>query len=170
MPASDHLDRSLTDLARRYVGLAFLVSGDRDLALDVVADVTLRIIERGSEPHIDNLDAFFRRSVVNRAIDLGRRRARAFRGVTDWTCDEDAGDIADAAIAVVMVGQALKRISPKLRAVVVLRYYDDLSEREIAEVLAIPVGTVKSRMSRALAQLEQSLTGEHIRQSGEDPR
>jgi RNA polymerase sigma-70 factor (sigma-E family) len=53
------------------------------------------------------------------------------------------------------VEQALNRLSSQGRRVVVLRYYADLSERQTAEILGVPAGTVKSRLSRALAQLSK---------------
>lgn len=57
--------------------------------------------------------------------------------------------------------QALRRLTPNHRAVVVLRYYADLSDAQVAAVLGVPVGTVKSRLHRAQRHLleDQSLLG-----------
>jgi RNA polymerase sigma factor (sigma-70 family) len=151
---------ALEDLAARYLRHAFLITGNRDTALDVVADVTLRILDRNGKTEIHDLNAYFRRSVVNRAIDLGKRRARDFGPTTVSARDElQTRDVADAAVASVLVGEALGRIAPKLRAVIVLRFFDDLSVDEIAQVLRVPTGTVKSRLSRGLDGLAQFING-----------
>ncbi len=72
--------------------------------------------------------------------------------------DEDYAAYVNARWAALMraaqlPGCSLARLGPESRAVVVLRYYADLTERQTADVLGIALGTVKSRMSRALAQL-----------------
>lgn len=56
------------------------------------------------------------------------------------------------------VQQAIERLKPRLRAVIVLRYYWDLPYHEVAQVLEIPLGTVKSRLNQALKKLRQALT------------
>lgn len=97
---------------------------------------------------------------MNRAIDLGKRRARDFGLLATTARGElQTGDVADAAVAAVLVGQALARLSPKLRAAIVLRFYEDLSDADIASVLGVPIGTVKSRITRALEQLERFIEG-----------
>ena len=55
------------------------------------------------------------------------------------------------------VGQAISRLNPRLSVVVVLRYLEGLGYEEIAEILELPLGTVKSRLNRAHAALEQDL-------------
>jgi RNA polymerase sigma factor (sigma-70 family) len=170
-PTGQTSNDQLARLARRYVRHAFLISGDRETALDVVADVTLRVLEQSRRHDIEDLNAYFRRCVVNRAIDLGKRRARDLRAPTVASGEAThARDIADAAIAAVMVGDALGRISPKLRAVIVLRFYDDLSDIDIAAALEIPIGTVKSRLARGLDQLESRINGRSSASTRRDVR
>jgi RNA polymerase sigma-70 factor (ECF subfamily) len=94
---------------------------------------------------------------VHRAIDLGKRRARDFRPTVDP--GERIRDVADVAVATVLVRDALGRLAPKLRAVIVLRFYEDLTLDEIAGVLRVPIGTAKSRLSRGLDDLERFIEG-----------
>lgn len=69
--------------------------------------------------------------------------------------DAVGSDLTDAALTSHTVRLALRRLSDDHRSVLVLRFFADLSEREVAAALGIPTGTVKSRISRALAQLGQ---------------
>jgi RNA polymerase sigma factor (sigma-70 family) len=67
-----------------------------------------------------------------------------------------AGDHAASTDLRVSLAAALRRLTPRQRAVIVLRYVEDLSEREVAAVLDVSVGTVRSTASRALARLRTS--------------
>jgi RNA polymerase sigma factor (sigma-70 family) len=88
---------------------------------------------------------------VNGCRSYGRRRAREHRHrVADVEpVVFDAGAIA--------VREALQVLTPRQRAAVILRYFEDLPEREIAEVLGCRPGTVKSLLSRSIAKLKESL-------------
>jgi RNA polymerase sigma-70 factor (ECF subfamily) len=66
------------------------------------------------------------------------------------------------------VRDALDRLSPKLRAVVALRYFENLSYEDLAEVLQMSIGTVKSRLNRAHAALERAL-GPYLGRRGGEP-
>jgi RNA polymerase sigma factor (sigma-70 family) len=98
----------------------------------------------------DNPGGYLRRCVVNRANDRLRRRRleRRFHLLRHET-NQDLG--ADE------MTDALATLSPRRRTVVVLRYYAGLREREIAEVLGIRPGAVKSLLHRALAQLREAI-------------
>ncbi|GAA5144715.1 SigE family RNA polymerase sigma factor [Nocardioides marinquilinus] len=102
----------------------------------------------------DNRTAYVYRMLLNCLRDSKRRRwwgerpAERLPEPRDGRRDETAAvDTADA------VHRALASLAKAARDVVVLRYFAGLSERETAEALGVPVGTVKSRLSRALAQL-----------------
>jgi RNA polymerase sigma-70 factor (sigma-E family) len=100
----------------------------------------------------DNPDAYVYRTLLNRHRDSRRRRwwgERPSATVPDRVLADETTrvDTTDA------VHRALGNLSKVNREVVVLRYYANLSDREVAEVLGIAPGTVKSRMSRALHQL-----------------
>jgi RNA polymerase sigma factor (sigma-70 family) len=129
------------------VRVAFLLVGSRAEAEDVVQDAFARIELRWAR--LDNAEGYLHRCVVNRSYDVLRRRRleQRFRLLhrDDAATELEADELADA----------LASLAPKRRAAVVLRYYAGLPEREIAEVLRVRPGTVKSMLHRALAQLRE---------------
>jgi RNA polymerase sigma-70 factor (sigma-E family) len=136
---------------RRYepmVRVAFLLVGSRAEAEDVVQDSFARVELRWGR--MDNPEGYLHRCVVNRSHDMLRRRRleqRFGRLRRDETSELQADELGDA----------LAALPAKRRAAVVLRYYAGLREREIAEVLGVRPGTVKSMLHRALAQLRQEI-------------
>jgi RNA polymerase sigma-70 factor (ECF subfamily) len=144
--------------SRHYRGVwkaAFAIGGRRALADEAAQETFVRMIER-----IDQYDAlrplrpWLQRIAANRVIDQLRRERRdrplgdAVERVVEW----DLSEPRDAAFVERMATLGVER-----RAVVVLRYGLDLGPAEIAEVLGIPVGTVNSRLARALTQLRQEV-------------
>lgn len=128
------------------VRLAYLLTGDRETALEVTHDAFVVTCERWSR--LDRPGGYLRTAVVNRCRDLGRRqRFRSSAPVPERSVVDPDDDLADAIAA----------LPPKRRAAVVLRYYLDLTEAEIAETLGVRPGTVKSLLSRGLAELKASL-------------
>jgi len=110
----------------------------------------------------DHPEAYVRRMVVNEILSWRRggfwKRERPHE-------DVDAGQLAGAEGAVVdrlTLWEAVQRLPVRQRAVIVLRYYEDLTEQQIAEALGCSRGTVKSQASAALATLRRT-TGEEIR-------
>lgn len=98
----------------------------------------------------DNRDAYVNRVLVNALRDA---RARRWNGELPTDVLPD-GPQADADLAAgLVVRRALATLTPEHRAVLVLRFFADLSERQAAEALGVPPGTVKSRTARALAAL-----------------
>jgi RNA polymerase sigma-70 factor (sigma-E family) len=138
--------------------VAWLVCGDADLADDVVAAAGARAWRGWDGRGISHPDAYLRRAVVNEATDRFRRRGRDRRwldrrtgeGRAQRPVDDHVADQVDlaAALAALPVGQ---------RAVVVLRFWADLTEADTAAALGISPGTVKSRTSRALDALAATL-------------
>jgi len=142
----------------RLLRTAYLLTGDQHQAEDLLqtslAKLYLawdRVNERSS------VDAYVRRIMVNENNSLWRRpwkrREAARATLPDTAPVHDAYDEGVGA-AVWAIVQTLPR---RARAVVVLRYYEQLSEAETAEVLGISVGTVKSQCSRALATLRERI-------------
>ena len=133
---------------------ATILSSQTWLAEDVVSDVLGRAFERWdrisqlAEPH-----AYVRRMVVNEYLSWHRRRARTAPHpdiVFDTAQVEDGTDERAEREAMI---QRLAQLPPKQRAAVVLRYYVNLSDAEIAEHLGCREVTVRSQISRALAAL-----------------
>jgi RNA polymerase sigma-70 factor (sigma-E family) len=135
---------------------AWLLTGDWALAEDLVQTSLVRAwprwerIRRDDDPEI-----YVRRVMVNTWSTWTRRRWRGERPAADVPEHPAAGDMAAEVAVRVAVRGALATLSARQRAVLVLRVYDDLSEAQVAEVLDIPAGTVKSTMSRALAKLRE---------------
>lgn len=145
----------------RAVRLAYLLCGDLGTAEDVVQTVWLKVHRRMGRGPIDDIGAYIRRAVVNEVNSgfrkLGvRRRDAARRSGDDRGVRGHEEQIADSAQMV----QALAQLSERSRAAVVLRYYDDLSVADTAAALGISEGTVKSSVSRGLAQLRTHLEGQ----------
>ena len=129
--------------------LAYLLVGDRSEAEDIVQSVFVSAVTRW--PTIDEPSAYLRRAVVNRANDVHRRSHRAAGSAlpTDGVVGEPAVD--DTL-------RFVRALPDRQRAVVVLRFYEDLSLTEIAALLDRPDATVRSDLRRALTKLRRSLT------------
>ncbi|MDG4823881.1 SigE family RNA polymerase sigma factor [Asanoa sp. WMMD1127] len=138
---------------RRHIRLAMLLTGDRLRAEELLQDSLVRMYERWRKlSRLDDLHAYLRRSLVNNHTSGWRRRRRESL-VADLP--DRAGPGVDLDPAADELRRALLALPPRQRAVVVLRHYEDLSERAVAELLGCSVGTVKSQHSRALEKLRQ---------------
>ncbi|MDK9494243.1 sigma-70 family RNA polymerase sigma factor [Streptomyces katrae] len=144
------------------VRLAVLLVDDLGTAEDVVQDAFTALYRRYGEEisEVDNALGYLRTSVVNTARSVLRRR----RTARAWT-PPAAADVPSAEASVVLgeahreVLAALGGLTVRRRQVLVLRYWADMSEAEIAETLGISRGAVKSNASRALDALERILEG-----------
>lgn len=137
---------------------ALLLTGDSHAAEDLLADAIARTLPRWRAGEVRDVTAYVRRVVVNLAA-RGWRRRRISRDrdhhAVEWTTP--ALELDTGVVERDRVWAAVLALPPRRRAVVVLRYYDDLSEPRMAELLGIGVGTVKSQLSRALDQLRAAL-------------
>ena len=158
-------------VAGTYAGLVrtgYLLTGDRGLAEDLVQQclmTTYRAWRRLDDPA--NAEAYTRTSMVRLAIRWRRRRWRG-EVPTDPMPEASVGDHASGVAVAEVVRRALAALPSAQRAVLVLRFFDDRSEQEIATMLRCSVGTVKSRASRALSALraqglvfDQESSGRH---------
>src|SRR6266496_1426189 len=98
------------------------------------------------------LDAYVRRAIVNTHISWWRRR-RLEEYPTDQLPDQVVADHARESDMAEVVRRALDRLPQRMRAAVMLRYFEDMTEPEIAAALGVSLGTVKSTVSRAVARL-----------------
>ncbi|GAB3441616.1 SigE family RNA polymerase sigma factor [Actinophytocola sediminis] len=135
-----------------------LCGGDHAAAEDLLQEVLERVFLRWR--HIrDHPESYVRAALANAATNRWRHRARRIReapltadapepatiGPEQYVLDHD------------LVVRALAALPPRMRAVLVLRFFDDLSEAETATALRCAVGTVKSQTSRGLARLREHL-------------
>lgn len=100
------------------------------------------------------LDTYVRRVMVNTHIS-GWRRRRVDEYPTDELPDEATADLTGESDLQELVQRAVDRLPNRMRAAVMLRYYDDMSEPEVAAALGVSVGTVKSTVARAVAKLRE---------------
>ncbi len=132
--------------------VAYLLTGDHHLAEDLVQQALLRVA--GRWPALvarGDPDAYVRRVMYNQRISWWRRgEPPTTRHEVPQEVTPDPGDGIVAAVA---VRQALARLGPRQRAVLILRYFEDLTEARTAEILGISVGTVKSQARDGLARL-----------------
>lgn len=152
--ADDETIESFEDLYRRcrpgLVRLAHLVTGSATLAEDVVHDAFVGLARHRAK--VSDPDAYLRRSVVNFATNVHRRASRErrhLRTVTEQVVEP---------IEVDDTWYVVQQLPPRQRAVLVLRFYLDLSEAETARVLGCRPGTVKSSTARALAKLKEKMS------------
>jgi RNA polymerase sigma-70 factor (ECF subfamily) len=171
--------QALADLYDRHhdrvFRTAYKVLGSTADAADATQEVFLHLSDRIKGFRGDaSLTSWIYRITINTAIDARRRQIRRpLRSLSGATGDgeadvtaarpgtagraEDPADASQRAEREARVRAALDRLSPKLRAVAMLRYFENLSYDELAEVLDTSVGTVKSRLNRAHAALERLL-------------
>jgi RNA polymerase sigma-70 factor (sigma-E family) len=146
------------------VRLAYLLTGDRGLAEDLVQDAFVRLA--GRLVHLRDpgaFDAYLRRTVVNLGHSYFRRKrvertyvkraAAAGPESAQWPgrSIEDRDEL----------WRALGRLSDRQRAAIVLRFYEDLSEAQVADILKCRPGTVKSLVSRGLDALRNEIGDDH---------
>jgi RNA polymerase sigma-70 factor (sigma-E family) len=141
-------------MAARQVALvrtAYLLTGSQHAAEDLVQTTLTRLYlawDRISDRQ--HVDAYARRALVNEHRSTWRRATRRLEVLAETP--PDVGRHADEYDGErEAVWQFVQGLPPRQRAVIVLRYYEDLSEAETADLLGISTGTVKSQASRALA-------------------
>ena len=142
--------------------LAYLLTGDADLAEDLVQDAFVTLIGRFADlRRPGSFDAYLRRTIVNLSYGVFRRRRieRAYleraRGL-EMRATDRGPDVEGRE----ELWTQLQRIAPRQRAALVLRYYDDLSEQQTADVLGCSVRAVKSLVARGMQAMRGQQEGE----------
>jgi len=131
---------------------AHVLTGDRSAAEDLVQTALGRSLRAWRLREIDEPHAFVRKVMVN-SYATWRRRNRNRETTLADPPDSIAEDMSRRVDERDAIGRALLSLPPRQRAVIVLRYYAELSEQEIAAVMGTSPGTVKSQASRALRRL-----------------
>lgn len=146
---------------QRAVRLAYLLVSDASLAEDIAAEAFAKVYVQWRRGQVRDPAAYLRRAVVNEANSRLRRRYLERREAQRRTADSrGVRCLDDGAADRDEVWQALRRLPPRQRQAIVLRYYEDLTEAETAAALGCAVGTVKSQVARGLRRLEVLLGAE----------
>jgi RNA polymerase sigma-70 factor (sigma-E family) len=141
----------------RILRFAELLTGDRHVAEDLTQHGLAKLYASWRRLRNGNPEQYVRRCVVNANTDRWRRgtwRENAQAAIPERS---DHFDLASSLAERDFVMRALAELTPTERAVVALRYYNDLSESEIADELSMPAGTVKSTAARALRKLRVAI-------------
>jgi len=138
--------------------LAYHFLHDRDAAEEVAQEAFLAL-----HRNLDRIDSgqhamfWLRKVTVQRAIDEARRRKRRPAVVLEEMAEPAAGGAAGDVLLDEMLRRMVASLPEAARAVMVLRYQEDLDPAEIAELLEMPLGTVKSHLHRSLVLLREKL-------------
>ena len=134
---------------------AFFLTGDRGHAEDLLQDALAKAAQRWRRLADDgNPSAYVRQVMLNRSRSLWRRRRRGIEHPLAVLPEPAShADVARDVTNVAALGDALRKVGPRQRAVLYLRYYEDLSEAETARTLGCSVGTVKRQTHDALGRL-----------------
>jgi RNA polymerase sigma-70 factor (sigma-E family) len=139
---------------------AFLLCGDDSQADDLVQDALVRAFTRPLRaPRPGGAEAYVRVIMTNLFIDGARRRSRWIRVAPLLRATSVAPDPADEVSSRDAMLSALRGLSPRQRACVVLRFYEDLPVASVAKVLGVSEGTVKRYLSEAMDQVAVRLAG-----------
>ena len=133
---------------------AYLLTGDHQAAEDLVQETYVVLVRRWQKSGTVDPEAYVRRILYSRFVDGWRRRRLS---ELPWATPPDVpdGDEAGRATDRLTLQGALARLTPRQRAVLVLRFYDDLTESQAAETLGISSNTVKSQTRVALQRLRE---------------
>lgn len=149
--AEDDFREFVRSRSAALLGTAYALTGDRGLAEDLLQSALLSTYRHWRRVrHYEHPDAYVRRVLANQHISWWRRRRVV---EADARPPDRPGPADDSVEERDELWRALRRLPPRTRAVVVLRYWEDLSEAEVAQTLGCSIGTVKSSASRGLARL-----------------
>jgi RNA polymerase sigma-70 factor (ECF subfamily) len=152
--------RSAEDRVRAVLYLNGLRGEDLD---DALQEVRTKTLERPPRD-VDAVGRWQAVVAVRVAMDHHRRRARELATIERMYAAGPAGVTGDRDVVLrEVIARGLAELDPDWRAVVVLRFYEDRSLEQIADDLQLPLGTVKSRLHRAVKQLREALPREEVR-------
>ncbi|MFC6015501.1 SigE family RNA polymerase sigma factor [Plantactinospora solaniradicis] len=150
------LDTLVAERGNALLATAVLLTGTRPAAEDLLQAGLERLMRRWNRVHGDK-EAYLRRAMYHLAVDQWRSRKRRPEVLANVEppSTADGTDVLNLRQALI---QALATLPPRQRAVLVLRYWEQVSEAEAAEMLGCSIGTVKSTASRGLSRLREVMT------------
>ena len=141
--------------AKRF---AYLLSGDESSAEDMAQEAFVRMFSSLTRVKAGAaLPAYLRRTIVNLANDRGRRQSRERRFHSSLPADPVLVSFSDDIDQRDEIWRALQRLPYRQRVAIILRYHEDLSEIDTAEVMDCSTGSVKSYTSRGLKKLRNHI-------------
>jgi RNA polymerase sigma-70 factor (sigma-E family) len=153
----DEFDEFVRSRTTSLLRAAYLLTGDQHLAEDLVQSALARTHRAWKTlHHSGNAEAYTRKIMYHLQVSWWRRNkvAESMPGeMPEPRRGHDGGDIAEHMSMRLTLRQALAKLTPKQRAVLVLRFYEDRSEAEAATILELNVGTIKSQTAKALNRL-----------------
>jgi RNA polymerase sigma-70 factor (sigma-E family) len=138
----------------RMLRSAYLICGDRHLAEDLLQTALVKVALRWRHIRNGQPEAYLRTILYRDAVSWWRRSRREI-SVADPPDQRVSGSGDEHVELRLIFARALARLTPKQRAILVLRYFEDHTEARAAEVLGVAVGTVKSQTSVALRRLRE---------------
>lgn len=140
--------------------LAYLLVSDRDLAEDMVNETFIRVARhlwKLRDPRI--IESYLRRTLINLARAHGRKQRREQQAIARVTSGREQATYPETTDYVEhrRLIEALNKLPYRQKAALLLRYYEDLSEHQVAEILHLPVGTVKTLVFRGKERLRVNL-------------
>ncbi len=154
MSAADDFEEFVVARSGTLLRTAYLLTGNHQDAEDLVQTALLKAVPRWGR--VREHEPYVRRILVHESVSRWRRRR--WRETSTESLPELAARSSDVDARLVL-RQALGMLAPRQRAVIVLRYLDDLTEAQTADVLGVSVGTVKSQSRDALARLRGLVPG-----------
>ena len=155
--------RARGDALRRF---AYLLCGDRHLGEDLVQEVLVKAYRRWSRIESDQPDRYLRTALVRSHVSWLRRLSNTERPATIRDERPAGGDFADQQANRDELWGRLDGLTRAQRAVLVLRYYEDLDDHQIAEILRCATSTVRVHAARGLARLRTELSPAQPETSG----
>ncbi|MES9536453.1 MULTISPECIES: SigE family RNA polymerase sigma factor [unclassified Actinomadura] len=134
----------------RLIRTAYVLTGDQHAAEDLLQNALAKTAARWRHVR-DNPEGYVRRAMYNEQVTRWRWRGRE-AVVAEPPDLPSSGPDVDLRVT---LERALLSLPPRKRAVLVLRYYEDLPEREVAEIMGCSVGTVRSQTHRAITRLRE---------------
>lgn len=148
---------------RPLVRLAWLLTGDVEDAADLVAEAFAHVYPKWREGRVCDVEAYLRTALVNGVRGRDRRRVVERRAAARaGAIDPYGAFLDDDGVERDRLRRALGRLPVRQRTVLVLRFLEDRSEGDIAAILGISVGTVKSQVSRGLHRLRAVLGEQEV--------
>jgi RNA polymerase sigma-70 factor (sigma-E family) len=150
---SDEFCDFVASRSAALVRLAYLLIGDHELAQDLVQEALARVYVAWPRLRdIANAEAYTRRVITTTAISWRRRRSFHERPV-EFLREPPSADPSEDLVVHEVLWAHLLALPPRQRAAIVLRYYQDLTEAQTADVMGCSVGTVKSQVFAGLSKL-----------------